>query len=312
MHLVVGATGGVGLALLKALRARETPVRALVRSPDKLARLLGRDEPAGVEVVQGSADDSATLREAAQGATHLYYAVNPPYADWPARALPLLEAALDAAEAAGARFVFPGNVYAFGITGPEPVGEAHPARPHTRKGRIRAEMEARLWARHEAGRVPVVIGRFPDFYGPHANNLDLVVPPGRAILWGTRRNQPHEFIHIDDVGEALARLAGRDDAFGRAWHVPGPGMVTGGQWVAEVEAVLGHRPKVRVFRRAHLRFMGLFDRQIGEYGEMYYLWRHPLRLDGSRWERELGPLPTRTYREGIRQTAEALGLLPEG
>ena len=58
--LVTGGTGFVGPHVVHALRARELPVRALVRDPKHAARLSAW----GVELVRGDVTDSTSLRAA--------------------------------------------------------------------------------------------------------------------------------------------------------------------------------------------------------------------------------------------------------
>jgi uncharacterized protein YbjT (DUF2867 family) len=61
--LVTGGTGFVGPHVVHALRARDLPVRALVRDP----RRAGRLSAWGVELAQGDVTDSRSLREAFAG-----------------------------------------------------------------------------------------------------------------------------------------------------------------------------------------------------------------------------------------------------
>jgi len=77
---------------------------------------------------------------------------------------------LAAARSAGARLVFPGNVYGYGPPQRIPATEDHPLAATTRKGRLRNALERTLWDAHERGEVAVVIPRFPDFYGPNVWN----------------------------------------------------------------------------------------------------------------------------------------------
>lgn len=63
--LVLGATGGQGGAVVRALQERKATIRALVRRPDSpRAQALAAD---GVEVVAGTLDDRAALRSAMDG-----------------------------------------------------------------------------------------------------------------------------------------------------------------------------------------------------------------------------------------------------
>jgi NADH dehydrogenase len=61
--LVTGATGFVGPHVAHALRAREMPVRALVRSPSRGSRLTTW----GVELATGDVTDPGSLRAACEG-----------------------------------------------------------------------------------------------------------------------------------------------------------------------------------------------------------------------------------------------------
>ena len=62
MILVTGATGFVGVHLVRKLAGRGMAVRALVRDPDKAGRL-----PEGVEAVRGDISDRESLVRAASG-----------------------------------------------------------------------------------------------------------------------------------------------------------------------------------------------------------------------------------------------------
>ncbi|MEI9964656.1 MAG: NAD(P)H-binding protein [Caulobacteraceae bacterium] len=108
--LVLGATGGVGGEMARALAARGWTVRAMVRDPARIAQPI-----AGVEWVRGDAMNRADVVEAAKGADLIVHGVNPPgYRNWGDLAVPMLENTIAAARAAGARIFFPGTVYNFG------------------------------------------------------------------------------------------------------------------------------------------------------------------------------------------------------
>ena len=68
--LITGAAGKTGQAIIKALVARRQPVRALVRRDEQIqiVKLLGAKE-----VIAGDMRDTATLKEATQGASAVYH-----------------------------------------------------------------------------------------------------------------------------------------------------------------------------------------------------------------------------------------------
>jgi NADH dehydrogenase len=61
--LVTGGTGFVGPHVVHAMRARDVPVRALVRDPRRAARLASW----GAELVTGDVTDAASLKSACEG-----------------------------------------------------------------------------------------------------------------------------------------------------------------------------------------------------------------------------------------------------
>ncbi len=220
-HVVFGA-GAVGMAVAEALAARGASVQVVNRS--------GLREPvAGVQSVTGDVSDPAFAASAARGARVVYQALNPPYHRWAQEFPGLQAAAIAAAQAAGARLVVMDNVYMYGRANGRPFTEDRAYDPHTRKGRVRADMARDLMAAHDAGRVQVTVGRASDFFGPRAGEQSLigdwVIPPALAdkpaSVMGDP-DMPHTYTFIPDIGENLVALGERDDALGRIWHLPSP------------------------------------------------------------------------------------------
>lgn len=99
--LVTGATGAQGGAVVDALLAAGRPVRALVRNPDSAAarRLAER----GVELRQGSFEDSEAVAAAVRGANGVFSMQLPPRPDAPDSEQRAARILVDSAVAAGVR-----------------------------------------------------------------------------------------------------------------------------------------------------------------------------------------------------------------
>jgi nucleoside-diphosphate-sugar epimerase len=159
LHVVFG-TGAVGMSVMDEL-VRRGPRRVRMVNRSGRARV-----PHGVEVTGGDATDEAFAREASEGASVVYNALNPPYNKWP-ELFPRLQAGvLEGAASAGAKLIAMENLYMFGPTGGRPITEDLPHAPNTRKGRVRARMSQELMEAHRSGKVRVAIGRASDFFGP--------------------------------------------------------------------------------------------------------------------------------------------------
>ena len=72
--LVTGATGLIGNAIAKRLRADGRRVRALVRDPDRAKALLGE----GIELVKGDITERASIEAAASGVSLVFHAAGMP------------------------------------------------------------------------------------------------------------------------------------------------------------------------------------------------------------------------------------------
>jgi nucleoside-diphosphate-sugar epimerase len=143
LHVVFGATGDSGSAVIRELLRQGKRVRAVNRSGK--ASL-----PATVEVVQADAADPASARTAARGATVIYHCAGVPLPQWTTHLLPILDGILEAAAANEAKLVVVDNVYLYGkITGP--VTESLPTQPLGPIGRLRADMTEILLQAHQRG-----------------------------------------------------------------------------------------------------------------------------------------------------------------
>jgi nucleoside-diphosphate-sugar epimerase len=312
LQLVLGSTGSLGSAIVNELTSSGKPVRALVRNPDKARRVFA--SPDKVELVEGSVEDVRALEKAFDGVELFHNCVNAPYPQW--STLPEIHGRItQVASKAKARMVFPGNVYIYGHTGTEIVREDHPRNPSSRKGRIRLQLEDSFMRLSRDGAVPCVIVRFPDYYGP--NSASIVDGIFRSALknkkarWYGRLDVMHEFIFISDAGKAMLIAAGRPDAVGQDFNVPGPEPIRVRDWIARVFEQAGFEPKMTGTSRTLVRLTGLFNGTAREFAEMQYLTEEPLILDGSKFTSFFGTnYPTRSYEDGIRETLTWLRKTP--
>lgn len=220
------------------------------------------------------------MTQAAQGAELIVNALNPPdYHDW-ARQIPAItDQVMAAARASGTRVLIPGNVYVYGRE-PGPWSAATPHRPVSRKGRIRAEMEA-AW--RESG-LPVTILRAGDFLDGARKGMlmDRVVLKGlpRKIttLGGAGVVRAHA--HLPDMARAAVALAERD--LPRFADIPFPGHAfSPADLAAEIGRQTGRTPRLKPFQWWALRLAAPVWELARELAEMRYLYDLPHQLDGA-------------------------------
>jgi len=297
--LILGANGRLGAAAVAAFAGAGWRVLAQARRAP-MAPL-----PAGATLVDTPLHDTATLAERARGARVVVYGVNPPYHHWDAQLLPLARQGMDVAEALGATFVLPGNVYNFGAGMPTLLETDTPQRPTTTKGRLRVQLETEMQQRSDRGLMKAVVIRAGDFYGGGSGNwfdqaIVKSVATGKLVYPGPL-DLPHAWAYLPDLARAFVAVAARA-AWGEApafecLHFEGQTW-TGRQLLAGIEkaaAVLGLQP-ARGWRHGampwgFIRAVGLVHPLWRELARMSYLWRVPHALDGRALRQAVGRLP---------------------
>jgi nucleoside-diphosphate-sugar epimerase len=310
--LVLGAAGRFGAAAVQAFAAAGWRVLAQQR------RRPTRPLPAGVEWIDSALADTATLAARAAGSRVVVHAVNPIYTRWDAELLPLFRQGLAVAEALGARFMLPGNVYNYGSGMPALLDEHTVARPDTCKAELRQAMEDELQRRAAAGLDSVVI-RAGDFFGGGSGTwIDQAmvkdIAKGRLVYPGPQ-DRVHAWAYLPDLARAFVAVAGDGGHRGcLRLHFAGH-AVTGHEFIAaldEAAASLGLRPAggfaVGGMPWGLIRVIGLVHPLMRELARMSYLWRVPHALDGRALQQRVGPLPATPLVPALRQTLLGLGL----
>jgi uncharacterized protein YbjT (DUF2867 family) len=233
--LVTGGTGFIGPHVVHALRAKETPVRALVRDPAHATRLAAW----GVELAAGDVTDPASLRAACEGVdavVHLVAIIRGKPTDFERVMSEGTRNVVAAAQEAGVRrFVL---ASALGLD--ERSKDAVPY--FAAKGEMeRAVKESGL--EHVILRPSFVFGRdggvLPTFV-----RLARLAPVTPIIGSGRRRLQP---IWVEDLAEYYALALTESAAANRTFQLGGPEAVSWNEFWERLKRVLGkRRPSVHV------------------------------------------------------------------
>lgn len=253
--LVAGASGNFGAAAAAAFAAAGWEVRRFQRGTDMAAAAMGCDV--------------------------IVNALNPPmYHDW-VRLIPEITAqVLAAARASGATVLVPGNVYVYGRE-PGPWGADTPHRPCSRKGAIRAEMEAR----YKASGLPVIVLRGGDFIdaGSAGTFLNMVtlkgLEKGKLQVAGDPL-VPRAYAHLPDMARVAFALAERRADLPRFADIPYAGLTFSmADLKAEIERQSGRPLRYTQMPWGILRLLSPFWELARELREMRYLYDLPHALD---------------------------------
>ncbi|MGV3488894.1 MAG: SDR family NAD(P)-dependent oxidoreductase [Tuberibacillus sp.] len=301
--LVLGASGGMGYAIVKELAGRGVKVKAFARTGEKLRRLFGNDP--NVQIAQGDLFSKEDLNKAAKDVDIIFHAANIPYPEWEKRLPTMMLNILETAKQHNLKLAIVDNIYAYGKNPGSKVDEMTPKRPHTKKGKIRLEVEKLV----DASGVSALTCHFPDFYGPNAENtllhytLQSVIRGKKAGFVGNQRI-PKEFIFTPDGAKAIVHLSLRDDAYGQHWNIPAADVITGEDILGIIRRITNYNKKFFTVSKNMIRFLGLLDAGMREVVEMYYLNENPVVLSGDKYEKNIGPLPRTAYETGLKQTID--------
>jgi nucleoside-diphosphate-sugar epimerase len=301
-HVVLGARGGTGSAVVDELARRGFPTRAVTRSG-------AGDVPADVEQRAADVGTAEGARWACEGAAVVYHCAQPPYTQWHQLFPPLTRAVIEGAAAAGAKLVFADNLYVYGP--PEgPMNEETPQRARGVKGRTRIEMADAVMSAHAAGRVRSTIGRSSDYYGPRGttstvgDNIMKPVLAGKRARWLGSLDQPHTLNYLEDMARALVTLGEREEADGQVWHLPAAEPLTGRQFLTLVYEAAEQPARIGVASRPMIRVAGLFNPLVRELKETLYQFERPFVSDASKFQAAFGPLEPTPHPEAVKRTVD--------
>ena len=299
--LVLGASGAMGYAITKELCNQGIDVVAFARNRKRLENLFCEEE--NIQIVAGDIFKQADVMNAAKDVDVIFHAVNIPYTDWEIKQPKLLQNVLDVTKHYGVKLAIVDNIYAYGRQNREKITEEAEKNPHTKKGKIRLNLE--LMAK-QAG-VSVLIAHFPDFYGPNAESTLIHhtlqnVLANKASSFVGDKGLAREYIYTPDGAKAIVKLALRDDAYGQNWNVPGCGLITGEEMIQHIRGLTGYTKSIMTVKKGMIRLIGLFDKQMKEFVEMLYLTEEPVVLSGEKYERYIGEVPKTSYYNGLKET----------
>ncbi|MEU7552992.1 NAD-dependent epimerase/dehydratase family protein [Streptomyces sp. NPDC044571] len=275
--VVIGA-GATGIATARQLADSGKQVRLITRSGS------GPEHP-GITRIALDAGRTDELAQALAGATTVINAAMTAYHTWPETMPPLFASILAATERAGADYVMLGNHYGYQQT-TGLVTERTPMAPHTRKGRVRAELWRQAKDAHDQGRLRVTEVRAGQYLGPGAvSAFTLLVAPrvhaGELALVHGNPDAAHSFSYTEDVAAALVAVSGDERAWGRAWHAP---VITTTLRQAATELAEVHgapQPRLEPLTERDMTLLSFSDPLWREFAEMSYMSERPFLVDDS-------------------------------
>ena len=249
--LVTGASGFVGINLVRALAAGGADVIALVRrTPDAASERFVEEHVERIRWLQGDVTDRARMLELADGITHIIHAaaVTATFEEERAAAARVFEVnaggtlnLLEAAREVGLRrFVFVSSGGLYGPAPPTPaLTEDAPLQINNLYGISKRASEGLALRYRELYGFDVAIGRLGTTYGPmerptgSRHTLSAVHTAVHAAVDTARTSKSHpvyvrggdtarDFLHVDDAADAFVRLVAAPELNHRLYNIGSP------------------------------------------------------------------------------------------
>lgn len=297
---ILGASGGMGRALMKELLSRGHELTAVNRRGNVQV-------PDGVSVMAADLSSAEDAKRACAGADVVVLAAQPPYQDWVEHWPPILRNVIDGASAAGAKVVFTDNLYAYApATGP--LSESSPEHATDTKGMLRRRLGQMLLDAHERGELRATIGRFSDYYGPEGSHSGLMMVGITPALRGRKPrgvyhlDHPHTFHYLPDVARGFAELVERPEADGKVWILPAAPPITQRELLTLVNDQVGRRRTVGRVTLPAMRLAGLFNPLLREATSTVVQYDRPWVVDATRFEETFGAVETTPHEQAVAET----------
>ncbi len=255
--LVTGATGFLGRALVRCLRAEQSTVRLLVRT----APAWGTAD-AGLEVVVGDLGDTDAVDRAVAGARVVYHVAATTSGtadDFRRGTIAGTQHVVDAClRHTVRRLVY---VSSLGVLAPPAPGtgalvtedSAVDPHPELRGAYTHAKIAAEQLVREAVARhgLPAVVVRPGQIVGPGAERVvpNATLAFGRYWLAVGPPRQRLPLVYVDDVADALVLAANRPGIEGLTFHVVDPARITHEQYLARCQQLGADMHVVRVSAR---------------------------------------------------------------
>jgi nucleoside-diphosphate-sugar epimerase len=303
---ILGAGGAIGIELAKALTTYTTDIRLVGRNPKKI-------NPTD-KLFSADVTNREQVFKAIEGSGVVYVTVGFEYKArvWQQLWVPFMKNVVDACLQHNTKLVFFDNVYAIGGDNVKHITETSPISPTSKKGIVRAEVDALILEAMAKRNLQAIIARAPDFFGSIKQNSGLMImvydnlAKGKKANWLCNAKVVHSIGYAPDLAKGTALLGNTPDAYNQIWNLPtDPQRITGEEWINLFATELQTSNKYQVLPGWAIKALGIFIPPVGELYEMRYQYDRHYFFDSSKFNKHFNYAPTPNA-VAVRETVEEL------
>lgn len=127
---------------------------------------------------------------------------------------------------------------------------------------------------------------------------------GKKARWPGKLDVQHDLIFIEDAARAAILLGEDPSTYGRVWHVPGAGPLTGRSFLQMVYKEVGAKEKIGALDRKMVSIASLMSKEAREFRELLYQFETQLVLDGTKFKEHAPTFTFTPHDQAIKKTVE--------
>lgn len=310
--VVLGASGGLGKAVVDALIYRNISTKILVRDIDKFKALYSDNLPGRVNVITGDLDSNQALATACEYVDTIFACFDAPLQNWSTDKIRWISRVAEIASALNANIVYPGNIYNFGHveSATNPLNEEAQQLSHIEIGKLSIAMEYRL-AKAAMEGATLTIARLPTLFGPAIQNKYIssifinALRNERSQIYGDSSIK-HNFMFTKDAGEALVRMALETQLRDAIIHVSGNSPIKYAELINLIYKQAKSDLEIPFIKISSWKSMirGIFSKETSALNDLKYLYDEEILLDGSKFTKFIPDMVFTEHEEAINQTLD--------
>ncbi|MEA2367655.1 MAG: UDP-glucose 4-epimerase [Thermoleophilaceae bacterium] len=313
-YVITGGSGYIGSRLIERLVEREDTERVVIADIRPPRSFRPKVEFSKLDVRDAAGVRALLERERPDAVVHLAFVLNPMHDENTMYDIDVggTHNVLEAASASGVgQMLVTSSATAYGAfpDNPVPIDEDWPVRgvPDFEYARDKTESDrlCQLWALKHPDRVMTIV-RPCIVFGPNVDNYIVrawTKQPFFAEIGGS--DTPVQFVHEDDVVEALIRLL--EGRHAGAFNLAGDGTMTWGEAADLIGTPRRKAPKRLFWRFANL--MWKLRASESPAGNLHFI-VHPWVVSTDRLKQATGWAPAHTSRDTFEITMRTHGKLP--